>query len=176
MAAIAAGDIYFWYASESGIGTDGGGSIVSDTIAQSITDKNNIFPDVPASDASTGATHFAKVFYALTSSYTSANPSNFLSNAVVWISVNTPSTDDALAICTDTASIAEFQTNFVTDMMGVTSTSFVAAAAKTDGFDGLAVVGGTGTAGVFWIRRIVDSAASAYADNSFIFRVEGETG
>jgi len=150
--------------------TDGdlwGGRSTPQTIPQS---KNAIFDDVTGDEAATGDTEYRKVFVGIDSSA----GSQALSNVYVWISVETPG-DDTLFLKTRHPTD---DVNYYSDIPAYTGNGYPTAAWKhcTNRDDGIFL--GTITThspkGI-WICRWVPPECSAYANNSAVLRIEGET-
>lgn len=138
------------------------GGVMSTTTAVPST----IFDDVSGDESSTGDIEYRGV-------YILNNGDVDLQNAIVWIQTNTPSADDtiAIALCDEGANATmETVANENTSPVGP---SFTAPANKGTG---LSV--GTLAAGQrygVWIRRTVTAGASAYNNDGFTLRVEGDT-
>jgi hypothetical protein len=128
---------------------------------------SNIFDNVTSGEASAGDTEYRGVYIKNT------NGSQTLSNAVVWIQSNTPSTDTAItiALCDEGAS-ATMET-VGTEGTAPTGPSFVTAVDEAN-----ALSLGSLAAGAYygiWIKRVVGAAAAAYANDGFTLRVKGDT-
>lgn len=163
--AIQPEDILWYEPAVTAEGASHGGVVAAGQIA---TTKNGLWDDVSAAEAAAGDTEYRKIFAGLGT----AAGSQVLSNPVVWIYQVTPSTDDELLILmtTTTDTVSDVRS----DIIGYEVSDWVTPTVKTDGlslgdFD-------TDTPRGIWLRRKVDSGASAYANNTFSIRVEGETG
>jgi hypothetical protein len=127
----------------------------------------NIFDNVTSGEASAGDTEYRGVYIKNT------NGSQTLTNAVVWIQSNTPSTDTAvqIALCDEGAS-ATMET------IGNESTAPTGPTFDDAEDESNALSLGSLAAGAYygiWIKRVVGSSAAAYANDGFTLRVKGDT-
>jgi len=169
--AIAATDIFFYYPQVTDETADNyGGTCIASTIG---TEKNALWDDVSGEEAANGDTEYRKVFVGLSNSA----GSQILSNVYVWIASETPAED---IIFIKTRDESNDESNVLSDIPaydgeGETTTAWIHPTAKSDGVF-LGTVGST-TAGAkgFWLCRYVPAGAAAYANNSGVIRIEGET-
>ena len=148
---IVASEIKFYKSNES---NSTGGTIT----ATEVTDNtlNNLFDDVSAAEAESGAIEYRKIFVKNT------NGSLTLSNIKIWISQLTSSSGDefhiGLGSSSDTDGSAASYSQPTTAGAGLSVASLASGASQ-----GL------------WIRRTVSAGASAAANDTGILSVQGET-
>lgn len=160
--AIVASQILFYYPAVSSEGSNHGGTSTANTIP---TTKNALWDDVSGAEAASGDTEYRKVFVGLHSDA----GSQVLSNPVAWIASTTPATGDSIYLKTATA--AADSSNVVSDLAFSDFASGRTAKSLGVTLDNLV----TGDAEAIWLARVVVSGAGAYANNSGVLRVEGET-
>lgn len=134
-----------------------------DISANEITDDvlNNVFDNVSGDEAASGAVEYRKIFVK------NENASAGWEDVKIWVEASTDSEDDELDISTSTNLTGESPTGSDQDYVHPTSK------AHADVVD-LGTVG-AGDYKDIWIRRTVQSGASAYTNNSGQLKAEGDT-
>lgn len=141
--------------------TAGGGIITTDVL-------NNLWDNVSGTEAGAGDTEYRGIYIR------NEHGSLTYTNPILWISSNTTSGDDTIEIAlADEAVDAEMET-IGDESTAPTGPTFSAPATK--GAPGLSLgsLGVNSFKGV-WIKRIVNSSASAANANPYTLSVEGET-
>jgi len=166
--AIVAGDIEYRLsggASESDPNLSLGGVVSSVEVVDA--SDNNLFADVSGDDASAGATHY-RLIYVFNN-----HGSLTLQGAKVWISTDTTSSDDEIDIALAGEGLNSTTETIADEDTAPVGETFTHPTSKATGLT-LGDIPAGQRYGV-WIRRIVNSSASAIAANSGIISVEGDT-
>jgi len=159
---IASTDIRFFYPAVTTEGPTHGGTSTTNAIG---TTKNALWDDVLGSEANSGKTEYRKIFVGLDK--TGAGGST-LSNTVIWIATATPADDEILL---QSETIAGNASNVMT---AVTTLNFSTSHdCKSNGVTLGDIT--TATAVGIWLRRAVTSSTAAYANNTAVLTVEGDT-
>jgi len=133
---------------------------------------NNLWDDVSGEEAENGDTEYRCIYVKNTHS------SLTLKNAVVWISQETLSEDDEVDIGLDPAGVGDgINTGVATTIPNEsTAPSGVTFSHPTSKASGLSIGDiPAGQCQAIWIRRTVNTGASAYNNNSYKLKIEGET-
>ncbi len=165
--AIVSTDIKFYLSGGAG-NTNPNASLGGVISTTEITDNtlHNLFDKVSAGEAQTGDTEYRAIFIKNT------HASLTLAGAKVYIQTNTPSTDTSVQISVATEDGSPIQT-IADESTAPTGQSFSTA----DGESNALSLGDLAAGAVkgLWIKRIVSSNASAYANDSVVIKVVGET-
>ena len=140
--------------------TDAGGIITTDVL-------NNLWDNVSGTEAGAGDTEYRGIYIR------NEHGSLTYTSPVIWISSNTTSGDDTIEIA-----LADEAVDATMEVIGDESTaptgpSFSAPSSKGAGL-ALGSLGVNSFKGV-WVKRIVNSSASAANANPYTLSVEGET-
>lgn len=128
---------------------------------------NNLFDDVSAVESGAGDVEYRCLYIKNTHSVSS------LVNARIWIDQDTPSPDDEIDIGVDPSGVggtAPMVTDESTAPPGVTFSHPTA-------YDVGIPIGdlGPGQYVAIWLRRTVQTGAQSFPNNTFSFRIRGET-
>ena len=163
-----------WYLSGGADNTDPnaslGGAISNTEIQDGVL--NNLWDDVSGEESQNGDVEYRCIYVKNT------HGSLTLQNAVIWISELTLSADDEVDIGLDPAGVGDGSNTGVATSVPDESTapSGVTFSRPTDKSSGLSIGDlGPGECIAVWIRRTVNSGASAYNSNEYKLKVEGET-
>ena len=140
--------------------TVGGGEIVDNTT-------HNLWDVVSSAESSSGDTEYRCV-YVLNN-----HGSIQLQNAKVWISTNTPSADTAVRIALGTSAVNGTEQTIANEQTAPTGVTWSTAASE-----GAALTIGNMNAGqhkAIWIERVVNAAAAAANDDSYVLTYAGDT-
>jgi hypothetical protein len=166
--AIVAGDIDFRLsggAGNSDVNASLGGAKSSTEVATNVA--ANLFDHVSGTESAAGDTEYRCIYYH------NAHGSLTAQSAKVYITSNTTSTGDALAIGVGTAAINGTEQTIANESAAPSAVSF---SAPADYATGLAL--GNIPAGqhiAIWVRRIVDAGAGAKTDNVATIEVGVDT-
>lgn len=144
----------------------GARSTVNDGVQVSNT-LNNMWPDITSTESSDGSIRYRCVYIRNT------NVEFTWSNAKIWISTPTESSDDEVDIAIGSAAINATEQTIANDTTAPSSVTFSRPTSKGTGLNL-----GTLTAGQhrsIWIRRTVDPGAAQQSNNFYILAFEGET-
>lgn len=141
------------------------GGAISSTSAPSTL--NGLFDAVSGAEATSGDTEYRCVYVK------NNNGSLTLVAPYIWVQTNTPSTDTTIAIGLGTAAVDATEQTITDESTAPSGVSFSSPASYAAG---LAITDlAAGSYKAIWIRRTVTAGASAYANDTFTLRVQGET-
>jgi len=160
MAVIQASELKFY---DTVTGPNRGGAITATE-----TTPSTLFDAVTGDEAKTGEEEYRGVYFKNT-----AATSGGLQNAKLWIETQTPAGDDiSIALCDEGASAAmEVIADYMTPPTGP---SFTAPTGKAGGLS-LGTLAQNAYYGI-WVKRNVPAECAAYNANSFVLKVEGDSG
>jgi hypothetical protein len=142
------------------ISTAGGGVIVTDTL-------HAVWDAVSGAESSSGDTEYRGIFIKNTHGTIS------LTNAKVWISSNTTSTDDTIEIALAGEGINNTIETVANESTAPIGETFSAPSSFAGGLTLPTIA--AGQAHGLWIKRIVSAAAAAANANPYTISVQGET-
>ena len=128
---------------------------------------SNIFDNVDSTEASTGDNEYRCVYVKNT------NATDTLYDAIVWISVNTPSSYSEVQIALADEGVGATAETVVNESTAPTGPSFSEAASSTTALS-LGDLAPGAYYGV-WIRRTITANAPAFANDTFTLTVRGNT-
>lgn len=96
-----------------------------------------------------------------------------LQNAKTWIQTNTPSTDTAVEIGLGTSAVNGTEQTVANENTAPSGVTFSSAAGEGNALSIGNIPSGQHKA--VWIKRIVNSAAAAYNDDSYVISYAGDT-
>lgn len=143
------------------------GGVISTTEINLSTTLHNLFDQVSSAESSAGDTEY-RCFYVKNNHGTLT-----LQGAKVWIETNTPSGDTSAEISLGTSAVGGTEQTVGDESTAPSGTSFGSAAGE-----GAALSIGDIPAGqhkAIWVKRIVNSSASAYNNDGVTIRVKGDT-
>ena len=128
---------------------------------------NNLFDDISGDEASIGDINYRGIYVR------NAHGSLTLTATVIWIESNTTSADDTVAIAAADEGLNATMETIANETTVPATVTFTEPANKGAGVS----LGNIPTVQHFgvWIRRDVDSSASAIDANEFQLKVEGDT-
>lgn len=152
--------------SGGGSNTDPMASLGGAKSSTALTDNslNNLYADSLGTESAAGSTKYRAIYYH------NGNASLTALNARVYITGNTPSTDDTIAVGVGSAAINGTEQTVANENTAPTSVTFSTAA--VDYASGLAL--GDIPAGqhkAIWFRRVITAGASAYDNDTLVFEV-----
>jgi hypothetical protein len=166
--AIVAGDIDFHLSGGSG-NTDVNASLGGAKSTTQVTTNvaANLFDHVSGTESAAGDTEYRCIYYS------NAHGSLTAQSAKVYITSNTTSSADTIAIGVGTAAINGTEQTIANESTAPSGVSF---SAPADYANGLALGDiPTGQHKAIWVRRIVDAAAGAKTDNVATIEVGVDT-
>ena len=128
---------------------------------------SGIFDNVTSAEATAGDSEYRAVFVKNT------NATDTLYSAVVWVYSNTPDTDTEVAIA-----LGDEGKNLAVELIASEGAAPVGPSFSLAATEGAALsLGDLGPGEYYgiWIRRVVNAAASSYANDTFTLRVKGDT-
>jgi len=143
------------------------GGIRSNTELAPAVAEENLFNNVDGAEASAGSTKYRGLYFR------NGHATITLTATVIWFTTQTPSTDTVVAMALAGEGLnatIEVIANEDTAPVGETFTS---PATKGAGLS-MGAVPATQHFG-FWVRRIVSAAASAFDNDDWAYRIEGDT-
>lgn len=143
------------------------------SLSQSINDNtdNNLWDDVTGAEANSGDTEYRCFFFRM------SHATLDLTSAKAWISQTTPSGDTLINVGMELdppkVGNSYWVQSIADESTAPANVSFIHSTTKADGLD-LGTVEPCSTV-AFWVERIVGAAASAYSDDYWSIKVEGDT-
>lgn len=133
----------------------------------SIAAPANLFDNVDSAESTTGSVNLRCVYVH------NSHATLEMTNAVLWLSANTPSTSTDIAAGLGSSAMNGTEQTVANETTAPTSVTFSVAANKAGGIALGSIPAGQSRA--VWLRRTVSAGAAALASDGFTIRVECET-
>ena len=143
------------------------GGVRSNTELSPTVSEENLFANVDGAEASAGSTKYRGIYFR------NGHGSLTLESTVIWFTTQTPSGDTDVAMALAGEGLNATIETIANEDTAPVGESFTAPATKGAGLS----MGNVPTVQHFgfWIRRIVNAAASALDNDDWALRIEGDT-
>lgn len=143
------------------------GGVRSNTELSPTVAEENLFNNVDGAEAAAGSTKYRGVYFR------NGHATLTLSNAKIWFSTQTPSTDTSVEMALAGEGLNATIETVANENTAPVGETFSAPASKAAGlsFGNVPALQHYG----FWLKRIVNAAASAYDNDDWAYTIEGDT-
>ncbi len=143
------------------------GGVKSSTELSPTVSEENLFSNVDGAEAAAGSTKYRGLYYH------NGHASLTLESTVIWFTTQTPSTDTIIAMALAGEGLNATMETITDEDTAPIGESFTSPATKAAGLS-MGNVPFSQHFG-FWVRRIVTAAASAFDNDDWAYRIEGDT-